>query len=202
MRKYKAIGTMGFDTKVMKNSLTHKFLGFGLMAVLATSGLLKAQDVAPAATSKNHSEAAEIDANTLAIAKPADVILPTGSPRPAGSMPAMAIVVVQPPTKPAVHPFWDRQNQILFAANGALAASDFFVTRWNLEHSGKEMNPVTRLMSGSTPALAANFALETGGVMGVSYLFHKTGHHKLERITSYVNLGGSAYAVCYGMAHR
>ena len=83
-----------------------------------------------------------------------------------------------------------------------MATADFFVTRANLQSGGKELNPVTRVFSGSTPGLAANFALETGVVIGLSYIFHKTGHHKLERATSWVNLGGSAGAVAYGLTHR
>jgi hypothetical protein len=50
--------------------------------------------------------------------------------------------------------------------------------------------------------LASNFALETGGVMGISYLFHRTGHHKLERLTSYVNIAGSISAVSYNLTHH
>ena len=116
--------------------------------------------------------------------------------------PAMLVMIPNLEGKPLEHRFWDRQNQTLFALNGALATADFFTTRRNLAHNGKELNPVARMFSGSTGTLAANFALETGGVMGVSYLFHKTGHHKLERMTSYVNLGASGFAVSYGLAHR
>ena len=100
------------------------------------------------------------------------------------------------------HGFWDRQNRTLFAMNAALAGADFAITRRNLNHNGTELNPMTRMLSGSTPGLAANFAMETGGVIGVGYLLHRTGHHKLERMTSYVNLGASAFAVSYGLAHR
>jgi hypothetical protein len=39
-------------------------------------------------------------------------------------------------------------------------------------------------------------------VIGLSYFFHKTGHHKLERLVSVVNIGSSAGAVSYGLAHR
>lgn len=116
--------------------------------------------------------------------------------------PAILVMVPTPEEKPLEHPFWDRQNRTLLAINAAMASADFLTTRRNLDHYGKELNPITRLFSGSTPGLAANFALETGGVIGVSYLFHKTGHHKLERATSYVNLGASAFAVSYGLAHR
>jgi len=119
-----------------------------------------------------------------------------------GVRPVILVTLPTPAQKPVPHPFWDRQNRILFTANGAMAVADFAVTRRNLASNGKELNPVTALFAGSTPALATNFALETGGVIGVSYLFHKTGHHKLERMTSYLNLGGSAFAVSYSLAHR
>jgi hypothetical protein len=114
----------------------------------------------------------------------------------------VVLVTPGPEKKPAAHPFWDRKNRTLFAVNGALAGADFFVTRRNLGRNGTELNPVARMFTGSTPGLVANFAMETGGVVGVSYLFHKTGHHKLERMTSYINLGASAFAVTYGLAHH
>jgi len=57
-------------------------------------------------------------------------------------------------------------------------------------------------MGSSTPALALNFAGEAAGTVAISYLFDKTRHHKLERITSYVNIGASAGAVSYGLVHR
>jgi hypothetical protein len=105
-------------------------------------------------------------------------------------------------TKAAVHPFWDRENRLLFAAVGAAATSDFVVTHANLASGGRELNPITRVFAGSTPALASNFALQTACVIGVSYMFHKTGHHKLERITSLVDFSSSSTAVMYDLAHR
>ncbi len=106
------------------------------------------------------------------------------------------------PEAPGDHRFWDRDNSILFAANAAFSAADFVVTRDNLRSGGQELNPVTRLVSGSTTGLALNFAGEAVGVVGLSYFFHKTGHHKLERAVSAVNIGSSAAAVSFGLAHR
>ena len=83
-----------------------------------------------------------------------------------------------------------------------MAAADFCTTRANLASGGKELNPVVRVFSGSTPVLAGYFALETASTIGVSYMFHKTGHHKLERMTSFVSIGTSAGAVEYGLTHR
>jgi len=124
-------------------------------------------------------------------------------PASPGSMVVIASApVVTGPKEFASHPFWDRENRVLFTAVGAFAVADFCTTRANLASGGKELNPVTRVFSGSTPGLAANFALETASTIGISYMFHKTGHHKLERITSFINIGSSAGAVAYGLTHR
>jgi hypothetical protein len=100
------------------------------------------------------------------------------------------------------HRFWDRENSLLFATSAAFSAGDFLVTRSILQNGGQELNPVTRLFSGSTAGLAANFAGETVGVVGLSYFFHKTGHHKMERLVSVFNIGSSAAAVSFDLAHR
>lgn len=106
------------------------------------------------------------------------------------------------PEAPSPHKFWDNENRALFAAVAVLSAADFAVTRSILQNGGKELNPVTRLVSGSTAGLAANFAGETAGIIGLSYFFHKTGHHLLERITPMLNIGTSTFAVAYDLSHR
>jgi hypothetical protein len=106
------------------------------------------------------------------------------------------------PSAPSPHRFWDSKNRELFAGVTALSAADFVVTRSNLRDGGRELDPVTRMFGRSTPGLALNFSLETAGIVVASYLLHKTGHHKLERIVSVVNIGSSATAVGYGLAHR
>jgi len=126
-------------------------------------------------------------------------------PLPANSAlmtPVAFAPVTEPREQPVPHRFWDGENRILFATVSAFAAADFCATRANLASGGQELNPVTRVLSGSTPGLAANFALETSGVMAISYMFHRTGHHKLERIASLVSISTSATAVGYDLAHR
>jgi hypothetical protein len=121
---------------------------------------------------------------------------PTPSVEPA---PAIAIT---PPSEIQKHKFWDRENWALFATATAFNGADFAVTRANLQSGGRELNPVVRVFGRSTAGLALNFGGETAGVIGLSYFFHKTRHHKLERIVSMVNIGASASAVSYGLAHR
>ena len=93
------------------------------------------------------------------------------------------------------HKFWDKPNQILFVAAAAGNAADFAVTRANLQSGGRELNPIVRTFGRSSAGLAMNFAGETAGVISLSYFFHKTGHHKLERAVSLVNIGSSTGAV-------
>jgi len=109
---------------------------------------------------------------------------------------------VMPSLNFETHRFLDRQNRILFVAVAAVNGADFAVTRANLQTGGRELNPMVRPFTSSTPVLALNFAAETAGVVAISYFLHKTGHHQLERLTSYVNIGSSAGAVTYGLLNR
>lgn len=134
---------------------------------------------------------------SLALLQPEAITLGSMSPQP-------IVIAAQPATLPEApsHRFWDRQNSVLFATSAAFSTADFFVTRANLQNGGQELNPVTGMFSRSTPALAVNFIGENVGVIGISYLFHKTGHHKLERAVSMINIGSSAAAVTFGLTHR
>jgi len=131
-------------------------------------------------------------------------LLQPAAMQPASMAPNSPVAPVQPATLPEAlsHRFWDRENSFLFATSAAFNAADFVITRDNLREGGKELNPVTRVFSGTTAGLAVNFAGETAGVVALSYLFHKTGHHKMERVVSMVNIGSSAGAVTFDLAHR
>jgi len=121
---------------------------------------------------------------------------------PAPFVEAAPPVVLAPSNLSVEHKFLDKQNLVLFVGAAALNGADFAVTRANLQSGGQELNPLVRVFGRSTAGLAANFAGETLGSIGLSYFFHKTGHHKLERAVSLVNIGGSAGAVSFGLAHR
>jgi hypothetical protein len=128
-------------------------------------------------------------------------------PLPDAPMPVPAIehssaFVSTPQPISSEHKFWDRENMLLFVTAAALNGADFAVTRANLQSGGRELNPVVRIFGRSTAGLAVNFAGETAGAMSLSYFFHKTGHHKLERWVSVVNISSSAVAVSYSLAQR
>ena len=127
---------------------------------------------------------------------------PPELPTPMPAMEHASAFVSLPQPIVSEHKFWDRENKVLFFTAAALNGADFAVTRSNLQRGGRELNPVVRIFGRSTPGLAVNFVGETAGVLSVSYFFHKTGHHKLERWVSFVNISSSAAAVSYGLAHR
>jgi hypothetical protein len=185
----------------MKISTKRRVLD-GILVVAVTvllSGLLFAQS--PAGPEKTGGPWAAVDAPSASEPVPA-LSAPILSRTFHFATGAMTPVSEIRPTDPTGHRFWDRENTSLFAVSGAWAVGDFFVTKSNLGNGGRELNPVARLFTKNTPLLATNFALETGGVIGLSYFFHQTGHHKLERMASYVNIGASAGAVAFGLAHR
>lgn len=145
-----------------------------------------------------------VAASFIALASPAAAQgpLPDAPPAHAIAPAVMPAAVIAPRTPEASHKFWDKENSALFISMAAIDTADFAVTRSNLQSGGQELNPVVRIFGRSSAGLAVNFAGETAGVMTVCYFFHKTGHHKLERAFSMVNIASSAGAVSYGLAHR
>jgi hypothetical protein len=175
-----------------------------LAAMLSFPAMLNAQQSSLRLTASHEVAAAPVEIAALPSAPefPAPARWSSSNAEAYVSAAAPIVPFVGAGREPATHRFWDGENRALFALTAGSAAADFYVTHANLASGGRELNPVTRILSGSTAGLAANFAMETGSVVGISYLFHKTGHHKLERLTSVVNIGGSIGAVTYGLAHR
>jgi len=175
----------------------------GLMFVLAAS-LSQAQGrpvLAAAASFPPASSEGNSSSSSSRLPDDASTAIPVEAAQPSPFVAAQPAAIVEI-TGDMPHRFWDRENAILFTAVAATATADFFTTHANLASGGRELNPIARVFAGSTPALAANFGLETAGVIGISYMFHKTGHHKLERLTSLVDIGSSVGAVSYGLTHR
>jgi len=107
------------------------------------------------------------------------------------------------PSVPPKHGFWDVANKTLFASHAALEAVDFGITHHNLSQGGKELDPMAKaLCESGTPGQLVFFGGRMAGVIAISYLLHKTGHHKLERIFPVYASGDSAYGVAYSFAHR
>ncbi len=107
------------------------------------------------------------------------------------------------PDGPSEHHFWDTANKLLFASHGVLEALDFGITHHNLSDGGREMDSMAKaLCESGTAGQLVFFGGRMAGVVGISYLLHRTGHHKLERAFPVYASGDSAYGVGYSFAHR
>jgi hypothetical protein len=109
--------------------------------------------------------------------------------------------------KPAArkaHRFWDRENDWLFAGVGASRTLDYFSTL-NMRRRGRQEIFLTNDAVDNHAAFAAIEASATGVSIGAAYLFHRYGHHKLERWTSILHLGlattGAVRNYCLKTAH-
>lgn len=102
------------------------------------------------------------------------------------------------------HHFWDKENGWLFAGVGAARTLDYFSTL-NMRRRGRQEIFLTNDVVDNHAAFATIEAAATGASMGASYLFHRYGHHKLERWTSFVHLGlattGAVRNYCLKTAH-
>ena len=92
------------------------------------------------------------------------------------------------------HQFWDRSNLLLFSGVAAFRGLDYASTR-NMQARGRE----EILLPDDVVNNAAGFAsLETAATLasvGISYIFHRTRHHKLERWLSIGHISVTGFGV-------
>ncbi len=90
------------------------------------------------------------------------------------------------------HAFWDRTNCELFAGVGAVRTMDYVSTRHFRARGANEILLSNSIVD-NKPLFAGIEVAGTAASIGVSYLFHRTGHHKLERWVSIVHIGVGAF---------
>ena len=123
--------------------------------------------------------------------------------KPAANLPRAAR-----PNAPAAskdeHRFWDKTNDWLFAGVAASRTLDYFSTL-NMRRRGRQEILLTNDAVDNHAAFVAIEAAGTGASIGASYLFHRYGHHKLERWVSIVHIGlattGSVRNYCLKTFH-
>ncbi len=95
------------------------------------------------------------------------------------------------------HSFFERGSEIRMGVIAGLIAADGITTQHILtvDH-GFEMNPLVRpLVIHGAGGQAAASVLGYAFSVGTSYLFHRTGHHKLERLLLNTSIGVEAECV-------
>ncbi len=86
------------------------------------------------------------------------------------------------------HRFWDRENALLFAGVGAVRILDHASTR-HFRGQGNDEWLLSNSIVDNKPLFLGIEVAGTAASIGVSYLFHRTGHHKLERWVSIIHIG-------------
>lgn len=108
-----------------------------------------------------------------------------------------SVVKSQPPT----HKFWDRENAWLFTGVAASRALDYTSTKNMLGRGREEI-----LIPDDVVFSEAGFpALEAAGAatsVGISYIFHRYNHHKMERWVSIVHIGVTSFGAAHNYALR
>ena len=100
-------------------------------------------------------------------------------------------LMVAPASRPqtaSAHDFWDRQQKLALMVHSGVRVADTIKTCRELAHGGMEVWIPTQSCAG----IAAWNAGSVGLALGIGWLFHKYGFHRLERITPWVGTSASA----------
>ena len=94
------------------------------------------------------------------------------------------------------HKFFDKTNLVAFSALSSLRVIDLHST-WRFRRRGFDELILTNSFVDNKPLFVGMSAGMVGANIGLAYIFHRTGHHKLERIFSYTNIGIVSFAVIH-----
>ena len=187
-----------------------------IAAALVCGSMMQAQDVktswllsAPQISSRNVLNLSRANVDLKRVQSPSSSSqTPSTSDNGAIARPAPSLA-----PKPAMtgnsgrsdeHRFWDTTNDLLFAGVGASRALDYSSTL-NMRRRGRDEILLTNDVVDNHAAFAVIEAAGTGASIGVSYIFHHYGHHRLERATSIVHIGlattGAVRNYCLKTAH-
>ncbi len=90
------------------------------------------------------------------------------------------------------HRFFDAENAALFTAVAAARALDYTSTQ-HFRERGVNEALLTNGIVDNKPLFAAIEAGGTAASVGVAYLLHRKGHHRLERWVSIVHIGVATF---------
>jgi hypothetical protein len=105
------------------------------------------------------------------------------------SAPAPATLPENPPRA-----FWDRTNILLFSGVAVFRSLDYASTR-NFLARGREEILIPDDIVNNSAAFASLEAAGTLTSVGLSYLLHRTNHHKLERWLSIGHIGVTGFGL-------
>ena len=95
---------------------------------------------------------------------------------------------------PGNHAFWDRTNLLLFSGVALFRGMDYASTR-NFQARGRKEILLPQDVVNNSAAFAGVEAAGAATSVGISYLLHRTGHHKMERWLSIGHISVTAFGV-------
>jgi hypothetical protein len=105
---------------------------------------------------------------------------------------AGCVLEVETPPAPPVHRFWDRENILLFSGIAFTRGMDYASTR-NFQARGRKEILLPQEVVNNSAGFASLEAAGTMTSIGISYIFHRTGHHTLERWMSIGHISVTAF---------
>jgi hypothetical protein len=112
----------------------------------------------------------------------------------------LAVALITPTIAQAKQdePFFSKTNVALFSADALIRGLDAESTRRNLT------NPCHCFVEDNTPAISAKTWSEytyslgvTSGIVAMSYLAHRTGHHRIEKLIPMIDVAYDAPQVAH-----
>jgi len=103
-----------------------------------------------------------------------------GAPAAPSTVSSLPAVEIESTPGAPVHAFWDRTNLWLFVGVAFSRGMDYASTR-NMQARGRQEILLPSEIVNNSAAFASLEAAGTLSSIGISYVFHRTGHHKLER---------------------
>ena len=94
----------------------------------------------------------------------------------------------QPLPPVPTHRFWDKTNILLFSGVVGARYFDYGSTLWMRNRGVNEWLLTNEIVDNHAEFAAIEFAGAAASV-ALSYAFHATGHHKLERAVSIIHIG-------------
>src|SRR5882762_5031206 len=95
------------------------------------------------------------------------------------------------------HRFYDKPGKILFTSALTVAAADAAQTCYFLQHGGKE----DYLPTQHCPQVSLFIFGEVAAQEALAYFWHKTGHHKLERLTRFISIVDNTSGIVHSKRH-
>jgi len=114
----------------------------------------------------------------------------------AGQDPATPAPVSIPAAPQPEHRFWNRTNILLFSGVAVFRGLDYASTR-NFQARGRTEILIPDDVVNNSAGFAGLEAASAATSVGISYIFHRTGHHKMERWLSITHISVTGFGVVW-----